>query len=85
MEECIKEAKGKQAVLLMGSKPVELFCDVKVMGVQGLVIPSPMLSAKIVMCMANPASVVQGDKPTVGEVRLALEKFIKICKKEKIL
>lgn len=84
VEECIKEAKGKRAILLMGAEPVQYFCNEKVTNVQGLQLSSDRLSAEIVFAMSNPAIVFQKDA-TVGETRLALKKFIELCKEKGIL
>lgn len=84
VKECLKDAKGKQAILLMGAEPVWHFCNERVTTVTGLFLKSDMLTAPIIMAMTNPAIVFQ-EKQTVGETRLALRKFIERLQKEKIL
>ena len=44
---CLEEAKGKDAILLMGSEAVSHFTGYSVMDVNGLEVESPMLSAPI--------------------------------------
>lgn len=80
-DECLKysatkaiaEAKGKQAILLVGSDTVSYFTDYKVMDVNGLKVKSSLLSAPIIMACVNPAEVFHG---SVGELRLSLKKFV---------
>jgi uracil-DNA glycosylase family 4 len=68
----VKEAKGKQAILLIGSDTLEYFCDLKVHTVTGLEVKSNYFSAPLVMACIQPAQVFHG---TVGELRLSLRKF----------
>lgn len=80
-DECLKysatkaitEAKGKQAILLVGSDAVSYFTDHKVMDVTGLRVKSSLLSAPIIMACINPAEVFHG---AIGELRLSLKKFV---------
>jgi len=72
-EEVIKEAKGKQYILLLGDEVVKAFTGEGVMSVAGLVVPCNYFSG-IVMCCPNPAIVFQ--RKGVGEVRLSLKKFV---------
>lgn len=74
MNAVIQEAKGRKAILLMGSEVVKAFCDTSVSKVNGLQVKSPYLSAPLIIAMYNPAIIF---KPggVVGEIRLALEKF----------
>lgn len=68
----LEEAKGKEAILLVGSAPVEYFTGYKVSDVSGLQVDVDMFSAPIVFAMVMPTIVYHG---TVGEVRMAIEKF----------
>ena len=73
-EQVIKEAKGKQAILLIGSDTIKYFCDLKVHNVNGLEVKSNYFSAPLVMACVQPATVFHG---CVGELRLGLNKFAK--------
>ena len=73
-KQVIQEAKGKRAILLVGSDTVKTFTGMKVSDVCGLEIDVPVFSADVVFAMVNPAIVYHGG---IGEVRLALEKFSK--------
>ncbi len=74
IEEAIKEAANRQAILLLGSDTVKFFCDEKVSEVNGLVVQSPHLSAPLLFACVQPAQVFHGG---LGEVRLSLQKFAK--------
>lgn len=83
-KECaLEEAKGRKAVLLVGSLVVETFTSCKVSSVSGLQVESPMLSAPIIFAMVNPAIVFQPGKG-IGEVRQAIQKFAKKLEEEGI-
>lgn len=69
----IKEAKGKKAILLLGSDVVKTFLSMSVMDVAGIIMKSPYFSCPVVSC-PNPAIVFQKGKG-IGEVRLSLKKF----------
>jgi uracil-DNA glycosylase family 4 len=71
----IEEAKGKKAILLIGSDTVKYFTGYSVSKVAGLHVTSSYLSAPIIMTMPNPAEVFHG--AGIGEVRLSLQKFAK--------
>lgn len=71
-EECIKLAKGKKAILLIGSQTVEYFTDHKVSEVTGLEVTSKYLSAPLIMATYNPA--IAFHRP-VGEIRFAITQF----------
>jgi uracil-DNA glycosylase family 4 len=75
----IEEAKGRKAILLVGSDVVEYFCNIKVTKVSGLEVTSPYLSAPLIMACPNPALVFKGSG--IGEMRLALQKFVKKAEK----
>lgn len=81
-EYCVRaltlEMAGRK-VLFMGSELTTFFLDAKVTDLAGLVVTSPLFprSTKFVMCAPAPAYVLHS---TVGEFRLALEKFITKCK-----
>ena len=73
-EQVIKEAKGRKAILLLGSESVKAFCNESVSKVCGLQVKSPYLSAPIVYACVNPA---QAFHSPIGELRLALSKFVR--------
>lgn len=68
----LEEAKGKKAVLLVGSDVVETFTNYKVSEVSGLQVDSSILSAPLIMCSVNPALSMHR---AVGEVRFAITKW----------
>ena len=68
----IKEADGRQAILLIGSDTVKLLCDKSVSATTGLEVKSSYLSAPIIMSCIQPAIVFHS---SVGEFRLSLQKF----------
>lgn len=71
-EKVIQEAKGRKAILLLGSDTVKDLCHEKVSDVSGLEVQSPYLSAPLLFACVQPATVFhQG----VGELRQALFKF----------
>lgn len=72
VEQVIKEAKNKEAILLIGSDTAKFFCGVKVSQWNGLEVKSNYLSAPIIMCCVQPATVFHG---TIGELRFALKRF----------
>lgn len=74
LEQVIKEAKGRKAILLLGSDTVSFFCDEKVSEVSGLEVKSSYFSAPLLFACVQPATVFHGG---LGEVRLALNKFSK--------
>lgn len=78
MDQAIKEAKGKKAILLLGSDCVKAFCNESVMDVNGLQVKSPYLSAPIIVASVNPAYVF---RQGIGELRLALRRFINLVDK----
>lgn len=82
IEQLVKEAKDKKAVLLMGAEPVKTFCNKKVSSVCGLQVTSPYLSVPIIYAMVNPADCFHS---SIGEMRLALTKFIHRLEIENIL
>ncbi len=78
MQEVIKEAKNKKAILLLGDEVVKLFTGKAVSKVTGLNVKSDYFSAPVIVCCPNPAIVFHGKG--VGEVRLALTKFVDLVK-----
>jgi uracil-DNA glycosylase family 4 len=78
LEQVIKEAAGRRAILLLGSECAKVFVGANVSTISGLVVESQYLSAPLIMCTYNPAAVISG---MVGEFRLALQKFIVLYKK----
>ena len=81
--ELMKELEGKEAILLLGKDPVEFFLNEKVTDVCGLFLPSHLYSGKMMACV-NPAIVFQKDS-VVGELRLALKKFVTYCMEHDLL
>ena len=73
----IQIAKGKTAILLIGSDVVGYFVDEKVSQVNGLEVKSPYLSAPLIMACIQPATVFH---QPLGELRLTLSKFAKKLK-----
>lgn len=79
-EECFKdgydavldEAKGKSAILLVGSEVVETFTEYRASDVSGLQVESAVFSCPIIYAMVNPALALHR---SVGEVRLGIERF----------
>jgi len=80
---CLDEAKGKKAILLIGSETVGYFTEYKVSDVSGLQVDSPMLGAPIIYACLQPATVFKGRG--VGEVRFALKNFTDHIKKEGLI
>lgn len=68
----LDEAKGKEAILLLGSECADAFVGLPISEITGLQVDSPMLSAPLVFAVLQPASVFHG---TLGEVRLGIKKF----------
>jgi uracil-DNA glycosylase family 4 len=81
LEQVIREAKGRKAILLLGSECSRIFLGKGVLTISGLVVHSKYLSAPIIRATINPAALLSG---VVGEFRLALIKFSKAIKKGKI-
>jgi len=71
----LDEARGKKAILLVGSDVVSTFTRYKVSDVTGLEVDSPILSAPHIMAMVNPAIALHR---TFGEARLAIEKWTRL-------
>lgn len=78
----LEEAKGKTAILLVGSDTVETFTKFKVSDVNGLEVDSHILSAPIIYACVNPALALHR---SVGEVRFALTQFINRISEEGLL
>ena len=81
-DNALEEAKGKKAVLLVGSDVVETFTEYKVSDVSGLQVDSSVLSAPIIYAMVNPALALHR---AVGEVRFGIEKFINRLEQEGLI
>ena len=81
LEQVIREAKGRKAILLLGSECSRIFLGKGVLTISGLKVESKYLSAPIIRATINPAALLSG---TVGEFRLAIQKFAKAIKKGKI-
>lgn len=78
----LEEAKGKRAILLVGSDVVEQFTGYKVSDVNGLQVDSALLSAPIIYALYNPALALHRSH---GEIRLGIEKFVARLEKEKLV
>lgn len=78
----LPEAKGKEAILIMGSDAVEFFVGKSVSDVSGLRVQSSYFPNKIVYAMVNPAICFHS---TVGEIRFSLRAFVTTLEKEGIL
>lgn len=78
----LDEAKGKNAILLVGADTVETFTEYKVSDVMGLQVDSSILSAPIIYAAPNPSL---AEHRGVGEVRNAVEKFVKRLEEEGLL
>ena len=76
----LDEARGREAVILVGSEPVEEFTGLSASDTAGLQVDAPALSAKIVFVLPKPEGVfVRGSG--IGELRLSVEKLSKILDK----
>ena len=82
-DHALEEAKGKKAILLVGSDVVETFTKYKVSDVSGLQVDSSILSAPIIYSLIQPAIVLHGRG--LGEIRFGIEKFISRLEKESLL
>lgn len=71
-KKAIQEAKGRKAILLIGSQATKYFGNCSVQDYNGLLIHSDYFSAKIVMPCIQPINVFSGG---VGEFRLTIQKF----------
>ena len=80
LEQVIREAKGRRAILLLGSECSKMLLKKPVTTISGLRVKSEYLDAPIVMATINPAALITG---TVGELRLTLQRFAKLVKKGK--
>ena len=78
----LEEAKGKKAILLVGSDVVETFTKYKVSDVSGLLVDSSVLSSPIIMAMVQPALALHR---AVGEVRFAIQQWKKVLEKEGLI
>jgi len=79
VELCIKEAKNKDIVLLLGSEAVKFFCDLSVNDTTGLKVTSKYLSNPVIMSSVQPTIVFKHGG--VGEFRLSIQKFCKEMEK----
>lgn len=81
-DHALTEAKGKKAILLVGSDVVSTFTNYKVSDVTGLQVDSPILSAPIIYAMVNPAMALHRSS---GEVKMAVRKFVNKLEQEGLL
>lgn len=73
----LRVAKGKQAILLIGSDTVKIFANKSVSDVSGMDITGEcplLMDVPLIYASVNPATVFHGG---IGEIRFALEKFAK--------
>ena len=83
MKVVISEAKGREAILLLGDDVTKTFVDDRsIMKIAGLRVKSSYFSAPIIIACPNPALVFHKGRG-IGEVRLALSKFVKAIKESK--
>lgn len=82
MEEVIKEAKGRKAILLLGNEVVDLFLNKSVMKIAGLNVKCDYFSAPVIVCCPNPAMAFHAGHG-IGEIRLALTKFVRLLESVK--
>lgn len=79
----LSEAKGKKAILLVGSDVVDTFVpNYKVSDINGLRVESPVLSAPLIVAMVNPALALHR---AVGEVRFAIGRWKYWLEQENII
>ena len=77
----LDEARGREAVILVGSEPVEEFTGLSASDTAGLCVDAPALSAKIVFVLPKPEGVfVRG--AGIGELRLSCQKLGKVLNNE---
>lgn len=77
----LEEAKGKEAIILVGSEASEEFCGYGAGDVAGLQVESVVLSAPIVFVIPKPEGVfVRG--AGIGELRLSIQKLGRILNHE---
>ena len=74
LNEVIKEARNRQAILLIGSDTVSYLCNEKVSEVNGLEVQSSYLSAPLLFACVQPATVFH---QSLGDFRLSMQKFSK--------
>jgi hypothetical protein len=79
-ELCMQEIQYKQAVLLVGNT-VEFFTSYSAKEVNGLQVNSHLVSAPL-FAMVNPTI---GLTDTIGEVRFAIQSFVKFLKEENLI
>ena len=82
MKVCLEEAKGKEAILLLGADTVQFFTGLSVSDVTGLQVDSNQLSAPIIYACVNPAIVFHKN---VGEVRFAINNFVSALTMEGVI
>ena len=79
----LNDAKGKIGILLCGAAPVEYFTDYKVSEVSGLQVESAQLSAPFIFASVDSSTALS--KMGVGEIRFAVQNFLKKLIEEDIL
>jgi hypothetical protein len=83
-EQVLEEAKGRKAILLIGSLTVETFTEYKVSDVSGLQVDSAILSCPIIYAIVSPSMCLTNGRG-VGEIRNGLKKFSARLEKENLL
>jgi len=78
LAQLLQEIGQAKHILLLGSEMAKVFLKERISGVCGLSMSSPYFppNKQAVFCI-NPAAAIHG---TIGEIRLALEKFGEECR-----
>lgn len=82
IEQLMEEAKGRDAILLLGSTTVKELTGYPVLSVAGLEVESEYLDAPLIMACPQPAIMFHS---SVGEVKLSLKKFANKLKERNLL
>ena len=82
MQQTIKEAIGKEAILMLGTDVVgAFFPKLTATAVSGIPMKADLLSAPLVMGTLNPLSLISGSH---GEFSLAIKKFCTLIKERNL-
>lgn len=81
-DHALEEAKGKKAILLVGSDTLKTFTKYNVSDVNGLEVDSHVLSAPTIYAMINPGLALHR---SYGEIRFALTQFVQRLDQEGLL
>lgn len=77
VKECLKEAKNKKLVVLIGSETVKYFTGKNVSEWNGLLVTSPMLSCDKILAVVQPATVFHS---SVGEMKYSMQRLVHYLK-----